>query len=169
MAIERIDRKFARLCADADAFDIESSNVVFITEDDVVPDMRQHSANFRTWALMAQLAYLRYNRMKDQLKKVLADCKIQARKDLELAKKKITDASSEELALLNPLYFQVQEQFREAEFIWGKFSAVEEALQHHRDMLRSINSRQNKDWDSDDYKSASFESMKNLYHQTRGE
>ena len=148
--IERIDETFHRLAADEDVFDWESRLDCVLNPDNVTSHLFEHTATYRKWALLSELAERQFHDLEDNLEAVRCDCRQRARQSLETDKVKITEDRVKELAVLDPAFRAVLAQYRQAQHVYERFHRMENAMFFsHRAMLQSINARQvrERSWD----------------------
>jgi len=169
--IERLDQTFLRLAKDDAAFDDESREDCALDWNNVAEHLAKHTANYRKWGLLAELAQKQHNEMEDELERVRCDCRQRARQHLEGNNIKVTEGRVDEIATLDGLYQSTLRAYRAVQHIYERFRRMEKTMESHRAMVQSLNSRQTRErnWDTHPTPPESWDEQKSLYQQQKGE
>ena len=128
---------------DPEALQEAIEGAVKINRAVVLEDLFRQAQVYMTWGYLLALADTDAKRLKLNMEEdVLPKARIGAVIELKAAGEKITIASKDDIAKQDPSYKQVQTMLITAQQRAAIYRKVVDALDHKRDMLQSLNSRQ---------------------------
>ena len=127
------------------------------------------------WGHLTAHAEEQYEQLESHLERVRYQCRLNVRRALEAAGERVTEEKVKERAALMQDFINAQDDLRAAKNLWRHLRVVVRAMEHRTDMLRSLNSRLNRELDeyprshrmstsdddaSLDYEDASYEEIR---------
>lgn len=145
--IERLQETLNRYKMNVAAMIQEGDEDAEVDEDALRAAMAGQPKMLIKWGTLTARAERIRDDYKDNLENVKFSCQVQARKKLEAAGEKVTEARVEELAMLMPDYQKARLDYNDAAELYRYLYKIEKGIISRDKQIENINYRQGKEFD----------------------